>query len=55
MKIVLTIDVDDQPTQRLKEAVIHTIAVDVAYMLNEKHEDVYRTTTLFTEEEILGL
>lgn len=48
----MTIEVDDLHDDRRNEMVRQTIAQDVAHMLNKNHEDVYRTTTLFVEEEI---
>ena len=52
MTFTMTIEVDDLHDDRRNELVRQTIAQDVAYMLNERHENVYRTTTLFVEEEI---
>jgi hypothetical protein len=50
MKIVLVLDVDmqDVPRER-KPAVAATIADDVRYILNEKHDQIYRTTEVFVD------
>lgn len=50
--LVLTVKVDDLHDARRNEMVRQTIAQDVAYMLNKNHEDVYRTLTMYVEEEI---